>query len=165
MENIGELSCHGWADNDNVSGDHCIVAKSETNFPFIIFMDDSNPVGTDLYDFLLQDFTTEAIFNRVSSSTATAIINTWQAVTARWKRNTSGETIIYVNGTSYTGNAPATTFDDNNLDNTVLITIGATGSTRRMTGDIGEVGLWSVQLTINEIEALQHGIPPFIIRH
>jgi len=146
---------------DNETADHCILGKEEgTEFAFLLFFDDSNPIGTDRVDMFL---TTQAANQRVTSDDVISTA-TWHACGGNWVRNTADGMGLFVDGIRFTGNAPGTTADNPNETNAANVEAGESAGGRDMAGDLAELAGWDAFLSDNEMTALAHGIPPFVIR-
>lgn len=98
-----------------------------------------------------------------SDTTSTYSANTWFHAAAVFTSNTSRT--AYLNGSAATTN---TTSNDPSASTFSITSIGNnTASSARAnfySGRIGEVGIWSVALTVDEIAALADGITPLNVR-
>ncbi len=169
MQGTCAITVHSWARlDDHVSGDQAMVnTEGGGVIPFILFFDDSNPSGTDRFDFFVSTQCGGGN-DRAATTAGVALIDTWQAVTGRWEQNTSDGIDIHVDGTRYDENAssPYCTSTQINSSNGQANNIGeASTGGRDFNGKLGESAGWDVILTTTEIQGLANGVTPFVIRH
>lgn len=96
----------------------------------------------------------------ISAAGAWLTQNAWNACLSTWVSATS--TNVYVNGSSVGSNANALTWNTAGVTRT--IGNDAVVANQPATGRIGELALWNVVLSANEITALANGKSPLLIR-